>query len=317
MTKQPTIFVVCGVHNNLGHTKKMLRCFIKQDYKDIKIIIIDDGSTDGTSLYLIKNHPDITLLKGDGNLWWTGAIYWGVEEALKYVEINDFILTINNDCVFNKKFIKALVDVSQINQRAIVGSLTLDINKRDIIWDGGIKIDWKRAVVYGKPLKNIAEIPGHQTIDKDIDTLTTKGTLYPVEVFNKIGNFDKINLPHYLSDYEFACRAKQAGFPLVLSYKARVYNDIARTGLGDTMPRILGYKQFWQLLFSRRSRLNIVDQFKFIQLCCPQKYLPQNYFFLIMKFFYLLSFTFPFIIFRPLTAWLRRTILKPTTYYEQ
>ena len=317
MMTSPIIFIICGVHNGLEYTKKLLKCLKQQTYIRTKIIIIDDDSTDGTSLYLTKNYPDIMVLKGDGNLWWTGAIYWGVEEVFKYAKSNDFVLTVNNDCVFDKAFIKTLVDVSQANQRAIVGSLVLDINKRDIIWDGGIKINWKKATVYGKRLKNITEIPARKTMDKDIDTLTTKGTLYPVEVFNKIGNFDKIHLPHYLSDYEFACRAKQAGFPLVLSYQAKVYNDTVRTGLGDTMPKIISYSQWWQLLFNRKSRINIIDQYLFIRLCCPRRYLIQNYFFLIMKFFYLLSFTFPFIIFRPLAVCLRRNILKPTIHHEQ
>ena len=304
-----TVYAICGVHNNIKHTKKLLPCLLKQDFSNIKIIIIDDGSTDGTIFYIKKNYPKVKVIKGDGNLWWTGSIALGIEQVKKTAQEGDFVLIINNDCIFDKTLISTLVTESKQYNGAIVGSLALDIDKRDAVWDGGIKINWKKAAVYGKPIKNITEIPARKTMDKDIDTLTTKGTLYPVEVFNKIGNFDKIHLPHYLSDYEFACRAKRAGFTLILSYQARVYNDTLRTGLGDTMPKYLGYRQLWQLLFNRKSRINIIDQYSFIKLCCPRKYLPRNYFFLIMKFFYLLSYTFPFIIFRPITVFLRKKII--------
>ena len=49
------IFVVTTVHNDMEHTKKMLMSVLNQTLKPAKIIIVDDGSTDGTENFLKKN----------------------------------------------------------------------------------------------------------------------------------------------------------------------------------------------------------------------------------------------------------------------
>jgi GT2 family glycosyltransferase len=38
------------------------------------VIVVDDGSSDRTAEEVAENYPKVTILKGDGNLWWTGAI---------------------------------------------------------------------------------------------------------------------------------------------------------------------------------------------------------------------------------------------------
>lgn len=305
----PTVHILVGVHNGLDYTKNLLKCLQKQSYTNFRTLIVDDGSTDGTSQYLEEHHPDVSVLKGDGNLWWTGSLHAGIEQILAGSNAGDLVLTINNDCTFKNDYIKTLVRLSQQLGRPIVGSLALDASNIKKIWDGGVSINWKRASFHAKPHKVVDDLPNGATFDDTIDTLTTKGTIYPSEVFTKIGNFNRDSLPHYLSDYEFACRAKKSGYRLVLSYEAIVYNDTVRTGLGDNLPKVLSYRQFWQLLFSRKSRLNIVDHYQFIRLCAPKKYKLLNYGFLVLKFFYLLSFTVPFVVFRPIVVRFRQLIM--------
>lgn len=310
MIKKPTVYILCGVHNNLAQTKALLGCVKAQNYEQIKTVIVDDGSTDGTANYLIKTHPEIVIIPGDGNLWWTGAMFQGVKKIIETAADNDFILTVNNDCTFDSDYVQNLVETCLQNNRAITGSLVMDKEDKKVIWDAGVSINWQKGKIYGRPYKLIDELPKNRSYDNNIDTLSTKGTLYPVSTAEAIGNFDRKNLPHYLSDYEYACRAKKAGFQLVVSWRAIVYNDTRRTGLGDQIPRQLSYRQLYQLLFCRRSKQNIIDQWHFVQLCCPTKYKPTNYALVGIKFFYLLSMVFPFIIFRPVAVRLRRLAMK-------
>lgn len=283
MNNNPTVFIVCGVFNHLEDTKRFLKCIRKQSYLNIKTFIVDDGSTDGTTKYIRNNYPEINILKGNGNLWWTGAMYIGVEEVLKIAKNNDFILTINNDCIFDKDYIQTLLDSGIKLNKTIVGSLVVDSNDCQTIYDAGVKIDWKKGKFISLPPKKIKEINSSKLYQDDIDTLSTNGTLYPIEVFKKVGNFDKKHFPHYLSDYEFACRAKKNGFKLILNYQAIVYNDTVRTGLWKNEKEKVSLKETWDLLFSRRSKVNMIDNFKFIKYCCPKEYKFKNYIFLLRK----------------------------------
>ena len=189
---KPIVYIICGVFINLKYTKKFLNCIEKQSYPNINTLIIDDGSTDGTYEYIKKNYSDVAVLKGDGNLWWTGAIYWGVEEVLKIANQNDFILTINNDCVFSDNYIENLLKTSLSNKRAVVGSLGIDSNSKKLIYDAGIQIDWPQGEFMQLGPKLVKDLPGNIKIQEAIDTLSTKGTLFPVEVFKKIGSNRKI-----------------------------------------------------------------------------------------------------------------------------
>lgn len=267
----------------MNQTKELLICLNKQSYSAKQIIIVDDGSTDGTFEYIKKKYPTVTILKGNGRLWWTGAIHWGVEEALKKAKDGDFILTINNDCTMDPNYLDTLVKVSQDVGRSIVGSLIIDKKNKNNIYDAGTRIDWSKGKFILLGPKLLKDLDKGVLFEDNIDTMSTKGTLYPIEVFQKIGNFDKKNLLHYLSDYEFACRAKKGGFNLILSFQARVYNDICPTGLGDSIPNYLSLRQVFSLLFSRRSKVNILDHYHFVRLCCPPRYRLRNYIICLLK----------------------------------
>lgn len=287
---EPTVFIITSTYNQLVDTRLLLDAVRKQMYRNLVMIIVDDGSVDNTKELIMENYPEFTYIGGDGNLWWTGSIYLGVNNALKRSNSGDFILTINNDCTIEKNYIRLLVEISQNNNRSIVGSLVIDNKDKESIIDAGVWLDWSKGEIISVGPKKISDLPRGKSVQDKINTLSTKGTLYPVEVFGKIGNFDKFHLPHYASDYEFACRAKKAGFNLLLSYKSKVYNDASRTGMGEKLPLRPNIKEIFALLFSRRSRINIVDHFWFITLSCPKKYRLQNYLRLIGKSLFLFKY---------------------------
>ncbi len=287
---KPTVFIITSTHNQLEDTRLLLNAVRKQIYRNLVMIIVDDGSVDNTKKFIMENYPEFTYLRGDGNLWWTGSIFLGVNHASKRSKSGDFILTINNDCTIEENYIELLIKVSQNNNRSIVGSLVIDNKDKESIIDAGVWLDWSKGEIISVGPKKVSGLPKGKRIQDKINTLSTKGTLYPVEVFGKIGNFDKLHLPHYASDYEFACRAKKEGFNLLLSYESKVYNDVSRTGMGEKLPLTPNIKEIFKLLFSRRSRINIVDHFWFITLSCPKKYRLQNYLRLIGKLLYLFKY---------------------------
>lgn len=62
--------VIIPVFNRLEHTRKVLEALRRQTIFDaLTIVIVNDGSTDGTAGYL-QSQSDVIEIRGDGNLWW-------------------------------------------------------------------------------------------------------------------------------------------------------------------------------------------------------------------------------------------------------
>jgi glycosyltransferase involved in cell wall biosynthesis len=68
---KPTIYLTTVVHNDLSKTKELLKCVQAQSYKNYKIFITNDNSSDGTSKYLLGIRS-LVCLNSQNDLWWAG-----------------------------------------------------------------------------------------------------------------------------------------------------------------------------------------------------------------------------------------------------
>src|SRR5258705_1835881 len=92
-----SIYIIIPVHNRKEFTRNCLYSLERQTRPCHQIIVVDDGSTDGTSEMLAKEFPGVIVLSGDGSLFWTAAINLGVRLALTLGA--EYVLTLNNDTV--------------------------------------------------------------------------------------------------------------------------------------------------------------------------------------------------------------------------
>lgn len=294
---QKKVFVILPVFNRLKLTIKCLNSLVHQSYKNIEVVVIDDGSVDGTEKYIKNNYKGISIIKGDGGWFWTKSINKGIRNILPKAEAEDFILTMNNDCFFGREYVKTLVEYSQKSSRSIVGSLIVDPAHPKKVLDAGVAIDWKHAHIYGMSEKKpyVKDYKDIDPISTKIDTLPGKGTLIPIETFSKIGLFNQTLLPHYLADYEFFNRAKVKGIRITVSTNSILFNFSKQTGTThQNLHHKAHYKQVFNILFSRKSKINILDHLFFLILRCPKKYLPINLLRWLLKLINYVLLIFPF-----------------------
>jgi GT2 family glycosyltransferase len=102
-----------------------------------------------------------------------------------------------------------------------------------------------------------------------VDVLSGRGTLIPVEVFQKIGLYNFKRLPHYGADYEFSHRANIKGYRLLINYEAVVISDVHSNGI-NTENWNLSWLEFAKLFFSKRSPCNIGCRWNFARLSSPK-----------------------------------------------
>lgn len=231
------IYIVIPVFNRLNYTKECIESLLNQTYKDFKVVVVDHGSTDGTDIYIQENFTEVVLLKGDSNMWWTGATNLGVKYVLDVSESeNDFILTLNNDLIVKENYLNEMYLTSLIYHKHLIGSFSVSIEDYETIVFAGV--NWNRLTAsYTSKCKSmdryIAEKSKNLIIKTDL--LPGRGTLIPLIVFKKIGLFDVNNFPHYMADEDFCLRAKYIGFESILSDSIVVFSHINATGLNTSV----------------------------------------------------------------------------------
>ncbi len=208
------------VFNRLAMTQRALGCLRAQQVDEpLRLIVIDDGSTDGTAEFLAAQ-KDITVLKGDGSLWWGGAIEVGLQHVLQEGLPSDWILLVNNDTLFATDFVQRLLDTARAYAPAAVGSVVCDEAAPDRLLSIGAVFDTWRLRVRDKLEQ---ERPRDSAKGPHlVDALSGRGTLYPLAAFRIAGTMKPVWLPHYLADYELAVRVRKAGFKLLVSEDAAV-----------------------------------------------------------------------------------------------
>jgi GT2 family glycosyltransferase len=266
--------VIIPVFNRIMFTRKCLHSLYNQTYKDFNIIVIDDGSTDGTNEMLSIDFPEVIVLQGDGNLWWTGAMNKGVEWVMKNLPDAKYIITMNNDVLLPKEYMENVRKETEAHPNCLIGSLTLDAENRDSIVEAGVSISWIAAKYkYNLINTKISELNLSKSRYYVPTVLSGRGATIPIEVFQRIGLYDRKVFPHYGADYDMSLRAQYAGFKLLTSYQIRLYSYPKMSGLGNTEDKI-SIKDALYSLGSIRSGNNLPMRIRFGFRHAPNYLLP-------------------------------------------
>ena len=237
------LFIVTPVYNDIRNTLTLLRTLLPIMPPLAKLVVVDNGSTDGTGSVLCSEYPEVTVLNGNRKLLWTGAINIGIRYALK--EGADCVLFLNNDAILHPQFLEELLIAAEEYPEAIISSKILSADEPWRVWSMGGKVEW---------IKGKHWLLGHNTANDErwnepieVDWLAGMVMLVPTKVFRQGIWLDERAFPHYSSDSDFCMRAKKAGFKSVVWPKSYVYNKEKSSGLVEKV--LLGVEPFSLRLF--------------------------------------------------------------------
>lgn len=74
-----SVGIIVPVYNRLTTTKKCIER-LHEIPKNFTLYVVDDNSTDGTS-EMLTQFPQIKIINGSGDLWWSGAINLGMKKC--------------------------------------------------------------------------------------------------------------------------------------------------------------------------------------------------------------------------------------------
>ena len=212
------------VFNRLPLTQAILACLRAQRIDEpLSIIVIDDGSTDGSGEFL-NEQSDLHVLKGDGTLWWGGAIHVGMRYVLENAASTDWVVLVNNDTYVDPSFLQGLLVLARSQAPAAVGAAIRDLEPPHRLLSIGPRIDAWRLTVgdvlvdsYGNE-EAISEVTS-------VDALSGRGVIYPIAALRAVRGLRPRWLPHYLADYELSMRVRKAGWRLLVSPIVSVQSD--------------------------------------------------------------------------------------------
>lgn len=211
--------IVTPVHNRREETLECLRSIDRSERNglDLHVIIVDDGSTDGTADAVRSEFPSVEIVEGDGNLWYTAGTNRGIEAALRHKP--DYVLAINNDQTFDPHCIKSLVECAENHPHSVVGALLIDrehaghifqVSPRFEFFSGGFRHWYKQTVdtVPKKPWR--------------VELIVGNCVLFPAAAIVECGLMDEKKLVQY-GDAEYTPRMRRRGWNLLIEPRAKVF----------------------------------------------------------------------------------------------
>ena len=300
----PLVYIIIPVHNRWEETKNCLDSLRNINYRNYKVFVINDGSIDNTSKNLKKLFPKVIELKGNGSLWWSGAINKGIKYILKINLNPDYILTLNNDVLLSPNFLDNLINFTNSHSKVILGSNILYANDRNKIWQYGTGFKSNTGIY-----RQYENEYNNKNIDKFIKTETITGVsvLVPFELFKKYKIlYDEKYFPMSFGDTDFVLRAKKYGYSAFCIKNSKVYIFNGCTLPKKYQYRNLNFLQFIKYLNSpkfyrhpKRAARFYFRHFGFITSVKLTLISSKKFCKLLLKHFLIRTFHFKYLINRP------------------
>lgn len=200
--------------------------YLENEYSNFKVVVIDNGSTDGTKEYIEKKYPNVKVLRTEKNLKYSGGFNFGLDYAFNK-ENADYVLISNNDIKADKNVIKELVKVAEQNELYgfVTGKVyyydnpnvfqTVGKKEDPIYWNGG---HIGNGEVDNGQYDKITE----RVFADDIFMLVSK------KLYFDVGGYDT-EFEFQSEEYDWQARAKKLGFKIMYTPYAKIWHKEGAT----------------------------------------------------------------------------------------
>jgi GT2 family glycosyltransferase len=279
-TPESPLAVIIPVHNTLSHTARTLALLRGLDGPNATVMVVDDGSTDGTAAYLAHDWPDVVVLPGNGSLWWSGAVDLGCRTA---IERGARILVLwNNDNVdASADCLSELARAVDLGDGCAVPVVLKDEDGSRRILSAGGAVDWLQG---GLRLREGGRLYEPSATSGECEWLPGMALTFSSNLFLELSGFDSRRFPQYRGDSDFTMRARRAGFSCQVLYSCWVTNDHRQTGMSFT--KRISLADFARGLFTLRSNYYLPSTVRFALRHCPPYYVPISLGIFYLKYLY-------------------------------
>jgi len=226
--------IVIPVWNGRSYLPDCLDAVLGQDCGDIEVIVVDNGSVDGSADLVAEKYPQVRLIRNLSNLGFAGGCNVGLRAAE-----GDLLVLLNQDTQVQPGWLQTLVDALQSPGVDVAGCKILYPDGTTIQHAGGW-IQWPLGLShhYGSGEEDV----GQWDDPREVDYVTGASLAFRRDVLEKVGYLDEEFWPGYFEDADFCFRARDAGFGVLYVPEAVVWHA-ETTSFADPARRSYSYQR--------------------------------------------------------------------------
>ena len=245
----PKIFVITLNWNGKPWLEDCLASVLGMDFPNYEVVMVDNGSTDGSVAFVRQRFPFVQIVENGSNLGYAQGFNAGLEYAAARGAENFLIM--NNDTVIERSALAALVETAQSFPKAgfVTGKIyfydqpnTLQtVGKKEdlIVWNGD-HIGWLEK-----------DVGQYETVEERV-FLDDVMTLVDRRLYDEVGGYD----PQFFlqaEEFDWQARAKQTGWKFYYTPKAKLWHRVSMSmgGAGSPIGRY----------FDTRSRMVVMARY--------------------------------------------------------
>ncbi len=225
----PLVYIIVLNWNGRDLTLDCLKSLEKIQYDNYKILVVDNGSSDGSRKKITKQYPNIEILQLDKNIGYAA----GNNAGFKFIKIKnpDYVIFLNNDTIVDSNFIEPLVnplvDNLEIYQTVPKIFYADSPNK---IWYAGGKVNFWIGLVNHKGIRKEDNISFNQLEYTDYAT----GCCFCVRYkdFEELSGFDT-SFPMYAEDVDLSLRIRADGKKILYVPNSIIWHKVSASIGGE------------------------------------------------------------------------------------
>lgn len=227
----PKVNVIVLTWNQCAVTLECLASLRDQQYPNVEITLVDNGSVDDTVPTIKEQFPEVTIIENGENLGFAEGNNVGLRRALEGDA--DYLMLLNNDTVVAPSMIGDLVGIMMADPTiGISGPKMLYFDQPETIWCAGNRIDTRT----GESIRLRAEQADDDRDQSllDVDFITACAICLRRDLVEAVGLLDSRFFIYY-EETDWCARARARGWRIVYVPTARLWHKVSAT-MGTTSP---------------------------------------------------------------------------------
>jgi len=188
----------------------------RSDFDSYEVIVVDNGSVDGSREMIEEKYPDVRLIKNRENMGFAIACNQGIKAAT-----GTYISLLNNDIEVESSWLSKLYDGMERHPECGMGTTKMMfLDQRDVFYNTGDQFHaWSVGGGRGQGEKDVGQ---YDEEDYVFGACAGAG-IYRRDFFEQVGIFDE-DFFIFAEDVDINMRGQLQGFKCIYLPEAKVYH---------------------------------------------------------------------------------------------